>query len=332
MELNWYSSKEMRITIVSVLIFYLSFSSCLFCQESNLNFDILQERLVKYVDHYKSENPNDLKDLKSFVEDFVATAPDSSTARSLIEETIMGAVAARDKGLSKVSNKSLLGLLRLNIKGVLKGTKHHKKLTKDHVKLIRRNKEVLGLYSSHIINSESSILTPLFKEELEFYDLVEGDILADIGAGLGTTALVFSFLPIDIEIHCTEINKDLNNYQEQLFLNLPQDSRYSNVQVEKGSKTSTELQKNHFSKILLRNTFHHFSEIPEMLQSIHSTLTSEGRLYITEDFRVQDETPYCYKMTTEEEFLTNMEGHGFKLEDRTDIGPSTLFKYRKVSK
>lgn len=319
----------MRIIFFSVFVFYLSIG---IGQESETNFDILQERLSKYINHYQSENPNDLQELTTFVEDFVATAPDTTTARSLIQECIMGAVAARDKGLSKVSNKVLLGLLRLNIKGVLKGTKHHKKLNKDLVKLIRRNKEILGLYSSQIIDSESSSLTPLFKEELEFYDLVDGDVLADIGAGLGTTALVFSFLPIDIKIHCTEIDKNLHNYQKELFANLPQDSRYSSVSIQKGSKEETELKKNHFNKILLRNTFHHFENIPEMLSAIHSNLISEGQLYIAEDFKVQDKTPYCHKMTTEEEFLKSMQGHGFMLKDKKEIGSSTLFSYKKVEK
>ncbi len=173
--------------------------------------------------------------------------------------------------------------------------------------MIRRNKEILGLYSSHIIDGESSLLRSEFIKELDFYNLEEGDIIADIGAGLGTTSLVFSFLPIDIEIYCTEIDKNLNNYQKELFTNLPQDSRYAKVHVQKGSETDTELEKNYFNKVILRNTYHHFSEIPEMLQSIYNTLTTDGILYITEDFRNQHETPYCHKMITEEEFLSRME-------------------------
>ncbi len=78
----------MRITLVSVLILYFSFLTDNIGQRSNVNFDILQKRILKYVNHYKSEYPNDLKELESFVEDFVVTAPDSTIARSLIEDLL----------------------------------------------------------------------------------------------------------------------------------------------------------------------------------------------------------------------------------------------------
>lgn len=137
-------------------------------------------------------------------------------------------------------------------------------------------------YSTNVDSMYNSV-----KEELEVYDLKPGQTIADIGFG---TAWLEGMLLVkfdSLNILAQDISKysmKTSEYVFKKYLELRTSPNTNKISLVKGDKFSTNLPKDSCDKIIIRETFHHFSDIDTMMKDISSVLKENGKLYITEPY------------------------------------------------
>jgi cyclopropane fatty-acyl-phospholipid synthase-like methyltransferase len=118
-------------------------------------------------------------------------------------------------------------------------------------------------------------------EELKFYDLHEGEKLAELGAGDGMFSLFLGLIGFDLKITVNEVNK----YQvSNIYSTILDNKKYitsENYNVVLGDQNNANLSSK-VDKVIIRNAFHHFKKRKEMLASIQSALNPNGSIYVME--------------------------------------------------
>jgi ubiquinone/menaquinone biosynthesis C-methylase UbiE len=134
-------------------------------------------------------------------------------------------------------------------------------------------------------NTDREMLHNSLREELGVYDFKPGETIADIGFGSGWLEGVIINFYDSLNIYAQDIDKyniRTADYVFKKYLELRPTPNTNKITVVKGKKDSTGLPKNHFDKIIIRETFHHFKEKEKMLQDIAGLLKTNGRLFILE--------------------------------------------------
>jgi len=161
----------------------------------------------------------------------------------------------------------------------------------------------------------------IFRKEVKAYEFKPGDTIADIGAGSGYFEKVLSMYRDNLVVYATDIMPgvltSLSAKLEELRLNDNKNIEYNTVL---GQSKSTLLPFKTFDKVIVRNTFHHFSYPDEMLQNCREVLKDRGKLYIV-DILVDETTgpPRCHAHLTRETFLNYLTRNGFILANETDL-------------
>ena len=123
--------------------------------------------------------------------------------------------------------------------------------------------------------------------ELDFYHFKSGQTVASIGAqcchweaayAATTDSVIFYLEDIDTAKFKNEQTEFVWNYYGKLR-GRPLTSNYKMIL---GDERSTSLPENTFDKILIINSFHEFTFVPEMLADIKKKLKPGGVLYIDE--------------------------------------------------
>jgi ubiquinone/menaquinone biosynthesis C-methylase UbiE len=104
---------------------------------------------------------------------------------------------------------------------------------------------------------------------------------------------------------------------ESLGLN---DHKNIEYKIILGQESSSLLPLNTFDKIIIRNTFHHFSSPDEMLRNCKEVLKDRGKLFIVDILADEaNGTPACNRHLTRKTFLNYLARNGFVLSDETDL-------------
>lgn len=165
------------------------------------------------------------------------------------------------------------------------------------------------------------------KKVADALDLRAGDTIADVGTANGWFAAVLSMYADGVTFYLEDIDSTLWNRQTfdsafRFFATANQRLPAHRFHYAVGSEKSTGLPKRTFDKVLIADTYHHFSNREVMLKDIISLLKPEGKIAILEAIarRPGDFHQGCKKnIYTEEEIVAQMAALGMKLENVTFI-------------
>ncbi len=198
---------------------------------------------------------------------------------------------------------------------------------------------VLGIFFSYTQCSQHYMYTYqpdeiewALGDDFSFIQLEAGDTVASIGAATGwfevaystyRDSLVFYVEDIDPEsLQQKNLDKLLRFYERKF------DEPISNTFIlQLGTESSTKLPSNTFDKVLLRLSFHEFSERDAMMKEVLRILKPRGIFYMAET--LVDSTgklePNCgHPLLSKEDLLKDMQAYGFQEIGMSD--PSYSFE------
>ena len=147
--------------------------------------------------------------------------------------------------------------------------------------------------------------------ELEFYNLKEKDVVADIGTGQGNFSLLLHLSKNDIKVYSSEIRDELLHFNKSQIANYINDP--DSFVLVKGNKKSLNLPEK-VDKIILRNTYHHFKKKKKMMKAIRASLKPGGQLLMKESLRSFSEKD-CDQRLSEQELKKEIRKFGFLIAE-----------------
>jgi len=145
-----------------------------------------------------------------------------------------------------------------------------------------------------------------------------GDTIADIGAGSGYHAFKMAKLATEGFTYAVDIQPEML----QAISTKQSEQQVNNIQTIQGSEKSINLDENSVSKILLVDVYHEFNFPKEMIESMHKSLTPDGKIYLIE-YKAEDESipiKEIHKMS-EKQAVKEFKASGFKLEQNVENLP-----------
>jgi ubiquinone/menaquinone biosynthesis C-methylase UbiE len=178
------------------------------------------------------------------------------------------------------------------------------------------------------------------KPMFDFMDLTKGSVVASIGAKNGwfeAAASIYydslTFYLEDINADClneTTVKKTVNQYEK--LKKKPINNRFELVV---GTDSTTGLPTQLFDRVLINNTYHHFSKKIEMLEDVKRIIKPDGYLYLFEPIILENQVKSfkCAYYTSETVLISEIEKAGFQFVERYEFGEGSLFfkfKNKKV--
>lgn len=160
-----------------------------------------------------------------------------------------------------------------------------------------------------------------FEGEIRQYRLKHGDMIADIGTGSAYFERALAKYADNITVYSNEINAGMvAKLQTKLALLDLYDNKNITYAAVLGDARSAHLPKGKFDKIIIRNTFHHFSYPDEMLQDLKTNLKKGGKLYIVDIMMDEvSKAPQCPNHIAKAAQLEHMTENGFVLVRATPL-------------
>jgi ubiquinone/menaquinone biosynthesis C-methylase UbiE len=128
-----------------------------------------------------------------------------------------------------------------------------------------------------------------------------------------------------VTLFINEVDKDLVKYNAYKKSINAFGFEATAINIIQGSKKETMLPQK-MNKIIIRNTFHHFSKKNKMLASIRSSMKPDGRLFILESLK-NDLPATCKHTLYDYEIKSFFEKNGFVLEREKRLGDAILLEY-----
>ena len=144
------------------------------------------------------------------------------------------------------------------------------------------------------------------------------DTIADIGAGSGYHTFKMAKLASEGFVYAVDIQPEML----QAISAKQSEQQVNNIQTIQGSEKSINLDENSVSKILLVDVYHEFNFPKEMIESMHKSVTSDGKIYLIE-YKAEDESipiKEIHKMS-EKQAVKEFKACGFKLEQNIENLP-----------
>jgi len=198
-------------------------------------------------------------------------------------------------------------------------------------KTIRDHYEVMIVMNEFQINADKSFkIDNKILEAFRYFDIQKGETIADIGAGKGLVSFLIGLLNENNHLYITELSDSLISFLKNRFNSLADEFRPYSHEIIKGGKKSTELPSKGCDKIIIRNTYHHFSNKKKMLKSIRKSLKDEGILILVEVFKEDAlDKHHCKKIISEFEARAELSKSGLTLIDIYKNKHTTYLKYKK---
>jgi ubiquinone/menaquinone biosynthesis C-methylase UbiE len=161
----------------------------------------------------------------------------------------------------------------------------------------------------------------VFFEEVKAYKFYPGDVIADLGAGSGYFERVLSKYCDNLIVYATDIDSAIITrlITQLAFLELNDKMKMAYIPVL-GNERASHLPFNTFDKVIIRNTFHHFSYPNDMLEDCRRIMKKGSKLFIVDILIDEINTvPACKLHLTRKVFLNYLKKNGFILINETKL-------------
>src|SRR5580704_12031165 len=167
------------------------------------------------------------------------------------------------------------------------------------------------------------------RDIVDAMDLKPGGTVADVGTGVGFMLPYLSHAVGDTgHVIGEDIQKDFLD-QAKMKAQL---SRLSNVQFVLGTDRDPNLPADTLEAVLALDVYHHFDYPQAMLQHIHDSLLSDGKLVIVEYFKRPGAMPGSdpdravqHIRLDQDDLIKEVEANGFRLVSKHDLVPKSQY-------
>lgn len=203
------------------------------------------------------------------------------------------------------------------------------------IKLVLDNDEWANLMIDDMVNNEPPFYLDTLAEiqqELDFYHIEKGMKVAEIGAGRSVFCLLLGLTYDSLSIYVNDLRDEAVAYnldEIQQCKSIRPGNKFIGVE---GRKKSTKLENMQLDKIIIRNSYHHFSHRPEMLKSLRKSLTAGGDLFIADPTLQPGKQPHCNKTMYADAIRQELMTNGFDVvEERAIDGGSWVVFHCRVA-
>jgi ubiquinone/menaquinone biosynthesis C-methylase UbiE len=167
------------------------------------------------------------------------------------------------------------------------------------------------------------------RDIVDAMDLKPGGSVADVGTGVGFMLPYLSHAVGDTgKVYGEDIQNDFLD-KAKLKVQL---SRLSNVQFVLGTDRDPKLPADTLEGALVLDVYHHFDYPEAMLEHIHDSLLSDGKLVIVEYFKrpgaMQNSDPdfaLRHIRLDQDDLIKEVEANGFRLISKHDLVPKSQY-------
>ncbi len=167
------------------------------------------------------------------------------------------------------------------------------------------------------------------RDIIDAMDLKPGGSVADVGTGVG---FMLPYLSHAVGDTGHVIGEDIqNDFLDKAKLKV-QLSRLANVQFVLGSDRDPKLPADSLEGVLVLDVYHHFDYPEAMLEHIHDSLLSDGKLIIVEYFKrpgaMQNPDPdfaVRHIRLDQDDLIKEVEANGFRLMSKHDLVPKSQY-------
>jgi SAM-dependent methyltransferase len=170
------------------------------------------------------------------------------------------------------------------------------------------------------------------KPMFDFMDLTKGRVVASIGAKNGWFEAAASIYYDSLTFYLEDINADCLNETivkktVKQYEKLKKKVINNRFELVVGTDSTTGLPTQLFDRVLINNTYHHFSRKIDMLADVKRITKSDGYLYIFEPiiFENQVKSFKCAYYTSETSLISEIEKAGFQFVERYEFAEGSMF-------
>jgi ubiquinone/menaquinone biosynthesis C-methylase UbiE len=167
------------------------------------------------------------------------------------------------------------------------------------------------------------------RDIVDAMDLKPGSTVADVGTGIG---FMLPYLSHAVGDTGHVIGEDIQNDFLDKAKMKAQLSRLNNVQFVLGSDRDPKLPADSLEGVLVLDVYHHFDYPEAMLQHIHDSLLSDGKLVIVEYFKRPGAMPGTdpnraveHIRLDQDELIQEVEANGYRLISKRDLVPKSQY-------
>jgi ubiquinone/menaquinone biosynthesis C-methylase UbiE len=167
------------------------------------------------------------------------------------------------------------------------------------------------------------------RDIVDAMDLKPGGTVADVGTGVG---FMLPYLSHAVGDTGHVIGEDIqNDFLDKAKLKV-QLSRLSNVQLVLGTDRDPKLPADSLEGVLVLDVYHHFDYPEAMLEHVHDSLLSDGKLVIVEYFKRPGAMPggdpnraVEHIRLDQDDLIKEVEANGFRLISKRDLVPKSQY-------
>lgn len=313
-------NKELAKSILFSLFFSISFVF----QGQEILTD--ETKIIQGISKYRTEliikNHTELKSLPSILDKFENLPVERNEQLGILYSI---------QFYSKYK-KVVLRNLKRKLKAIDENIDFEDFISINEIELISRNPDLVDLIMSEILEKDFPYKlknNQNLLKEIQFYDLQSGEKIVDIGAGTGTTGIVLGYIYDSLDIYMNELSIALVQLIEDKISRCTSLNSSNRFQIIKGAKQNTNLENLNLDKIILKNTFHHFTKKDKMLKSIQKSLKPDGVIYIYESlYRTEEDKKSCLKIMSEKNIIKFFSSYGFALVDSQYLHEGKIGMYK----
>jgi ubiquinone/menaquinone biosynthesis C-methylase UbiE len=172
----------------------------------------------------------------------------------------------------------------------------------------------------------------------DFMDLEKGSVVASIGANNGWFEAAASIYYDSLTFYLEDISTDCMNPTEvqstiKLYEKIKKKPITNHFELVVGTDSTTALPTSFFSRVLLNNTYHHFTKKSQMLVDVHRITKSGGFIYLFEPIILpkQAKSFKCDYYSNEKSLISEFETAGFIFLERFEWNEGAIFfKFKKL--
>jgi SAM-dependent methyltransferase len=167
------------------------------------------------------------------------------------------------------------------------------------------------------------------RDIVEAMDLKAGGTVADLGTGVG---FMLPYLSHAVGDTGHVIGEDIQSDFLDKAKMKAQLSRLNNVQFVLGTDRDPKLPADSLEGVLVLDVYHHFDYPEAMLEHIHDSLLSDGKLVIVEYFKRPGAMPgtdanraLAHIRLDRDDLIHEVESNGFRLVSKRDLVPNSQY-------